>query len=73
MDVKFAFLNGELGNVFYIKKPKGFILLENRDYVCKLKKAVYGIKQDPREWFSRLHKYLSSKDIEEGPLTVIYT
>jgi hypothetical protein len=58
MDIKSSFLNGELEEEVYIDQPKGFQLSENVDYVCKLKKAVYGIKQDPRAWYSRLDKYL---------------
>jgi hypothetical protein len=58
MDVKSSFLNGELEEEVYIEQPEGFQLSENIDYVCKLKKVVYGLKQDPRAWYSRLDKYL---------------
>ena len=44
MDVKYAFLNGKIEEEVYIEQPEGFLLLENRDYVCKLKKALYGLK-----------------------------
>ena len=43
MDVKLAFLSGELEKVC-IEQPEGFQLSENKDYVCRLKKALYGIK-----------------------------
>jgi hypothetical protein len=58
MDVKLAFLNGELEEEVYIKQPEGFQLSANVDYVCKLNKSLYGLKQDPRSWYSRLDKYL---------------
>jgi hypothetical protein len=58
MNVKSSFLNRELEEEVYIEQPEGFHLLENTYYVCKLKKALYGIKQAPREWYSRLDKYL---------------
>jgi hypothetical protein len=44
MDVKSTFLNGELEEEFYIKQPEGFLLSERKDYVCRLKKALYGLK-----------------------------
>jgi hypothetical protein len=58
MDVKSAFLNGELEEEVYIEQPEGFQLSKNTDYVCKLKKVVYGLKHDPRAWYSILDKYL---------------
>jgi hypothetical protein len=48
MDVKSTFLNGELEEEVYIKQTEGFELSENIDYVCKLKKALHGLKQAPR-------------------------
>ena len=44
MDVNSAFLNGELEEEVYIRQPEGFLLSENEDYVCRLKKALYGLK-----------------------------
>ena len=54
MDVKYAFLNGELEEEVYVEQPEGFLLSRNRDYVCKLKKELCGLKQAPRAWFSIL-------------------
>ena len=61
MDVKSAFLNGNLEEEVYIEQLEGFLLSENNDYVCKLKKALYGLKQAPRAWFSRLDSYLKQQ------------
>jgi hypothetical protein len=47
MDVKSVFLNGELEEEVYIEQPEGFQLSKNTDYVCKLKKDLYGLKQTP--------------------------
>lgn len=49
--VKSTFLNGELEEEVYIKQPKGFLLLEYGDYVCKLKKELHGLKKAPRSWY----------------------
>jgi hypothetical protein len=44
MDIKSTFLNGELEEEVYIEQIEGFQLSENTDYVCELKKALYGLK-----------------------------
>ena len=66
MDVKLAFLNGELEEEVYIEQPKGFKLSENKDYVCKLKRALYGLKQAHRAWYSRLDRYLQQQNFKRG-------
>ena len=58
MDVKSAFLNGNLEEEVYIEQPDGFLLGEDPNVVCRLKKALYGLKQAPRAWYSRLDTYL---------------
>ena len=65
MDVKSAFLNGNLEEEVYMEQPKGFSLIDKSDYVCKLKKALYGLKQAPRAWYSRLDKYLHDKGFKK--------
>jgi hypothetical protein len=44
MDFKSTFLNGYLEEEVYIEQPEGFSLTNNLDYLCKLKKALYGLK-----------------------------
>ena len=66
MDVKSAFLNGELKEEVYMEQPEGFNLAERKDFVCKLKKALYGLKQAPRAWYARLDHYLQQQGFKKG-------
>ena len=68
MDVKYAFLNGKLEEEIYIEQPEGFLLSENKDYVCKLKKELYGLKQPTTVWFSRLENYLKKQGFKRGAI-----
>eukprot|EP00253_Pinus_taeda_P027638 PITA_27638 len=68
MDVKSAFLNGELEEEVYIEQLEGFLLSEKEDYVCRLKKALYGLKQAPRAWYARLDGYLRQKGFKKGTI-----
>ncbi|GJR75913.1 retrovirus-related pol polyprotein from transposon TNT 1-94 [Tanacetum coccineum] len=51
MDVKSAFLNGKLKEEVYVKQSPGFESSEFFDYVCKLNKALYGLKHAPKAWY----------------------
>ena len=44
MDVKIAFLNGKIDEEVYIEQPEGFVTHGDKSHVCKLKKALYGLK-----------------------------
>uniref|UniRef100_A0AAV1TII3 Reverse transcriptase Ty1/copia-type domain-containing protein n=1 Tax=Peronospora matthiolae TaxID=2874970 RepID=A0AAV1TII3_9STRA len=48
MDVKTAFLNGSLNEDIYMDQPDGYLDATQPDYVCKLKRSLYGLKQSPR-------------------------
>jgi hypothetical protein len=58
MDVKSAFLNGELQEVVYVTQPPGFIVAGEETKVLRLSKALYGLRQAPRAWYAKLDTVL---------------
>nr|GEW60858.1 hypothetical protein [Tanacetum cinerariifolium] len=66
MDVKTAFLNGNLREEVYVSQPDGFVDPDNPNHVYKLKKALYGLKQAPRAWYDMLSSFLLSQDFSKG-------
>ncbi|GJW99472.1 retrovirus-related pol polyprotein from transposon TNT 1-94 [Tanacetum coccineum] len=66
MDVKTAFLNGELKEVVYVSQPEGFVDPDRPHRVYRLKKALYGLKQTPRAWYDTLSKFLLTQGFSKG-------
>ena len=58
LDVKSAFLNGDLLEEVYVSQPEGFVQESQRHKVYRLLKALYGLRQAPRAWYARLNKCL---------------
>ncbi|GJZ54786.1 retrovirus-related pol polyprotein from transposon TNT 1-94 [Tanacetum coccineum] len=66
MDIKMAFLNGELKEEVHVSQPEGFVDQDNPSHVYKLKKAMYGLKQAPRAWYDMMSSFLISQHFSKG-------
>ena len=65
MDVKNAFLHGDLQEEIYMKLPFGMTNSSPRD-VCKLKRSLYGLKQAPRDWFEKFRNTILSFSLTQS-------
>nr|GEU64628.1 copia protein [Tanacetum cinerariifolium] len=65
MDLKIAFLNGNLREEVYVSQPDGFVDQDNPNHVYKLKKALYVLKQALRAWYDMLSSFLISQDFSK--------
>ncbi|GJW42591.1 retrovirus-related pol polyprotein from transposon TNT 1-94 [Tanacetum coccineum] len=63
LDVKTAFLHGNLEEVIYMKHPPGY---KQGNKVCLLKKSIYGLKQSPRKWYRRFDEYMLSNGFKRS-------
>lgn len=59
LDVKTAFLHGDLDENIWMEQPTGFVVKNKDDWVCKLNKSLYGLKQSPRQWYKRFDAFIT--------------
>ena len=74
LDVKNAFLHGDLQEEVYMEIPPGFMNKQTSGKVCRLKKSLYGLKQTPRAWFDRFRRAICDMGYTQcnGDHTVFY-
>ena len=71
LDINNAFLQGTLSKEVYMSQPPGFIHPSFPNHVCKLNRAIYGLKQAIRAWYDEIRRYLLSKGFNP-PFLILY-
>jgi hypothetical protein len=66
MDVKTAFLNGDLLENVYMTQPKGFTIKGKEHMGCHMRKSIYRLKQVSRQWYLKFDKTIRSFDFKEN-------
>jgi len=66
LDCQNAFLHGNLHETNHMHQPLGFRDSRHPDYVCRLKKSLYGLKQVPRAWYQRFADYVTTIGFRHG-------
>jgi hypothetical protein len=66
MDVKIAFLNGDLLENVYMAQPKGFVMKGKEHMGCHLRKSIYGLKQTSRQLYLKFDETIRSFDFKEN-------
>ena len=62
LDIKTAFLHGDLDEEIFIKQPEGFKVKGKENMVYKLKKSLYELKQAPRQWYKKFDSFMMSQE-----------
>jgi len=66
LDVKTAFLHGDLEETIYMTQPEGYVEAGKENHVCRLKKSLYGLKQSPRQWYKRFDSFMLQNGYKRG-------
>nr|GEX36519.1 retrovirus-related Pol polyprotein from transposon TNT 1-94 [Tanacetum cinerariifolium] len=74
MDVKTAFLNGNLREAVYVSQSDVFVVPDNPNHVYKLRKSLYGLKQAPRAWSKHIdiRYHFIKKHVENGVIELYF-
>jgi len=61
LDVKTAFLHGDLQEETYMYQPEGSEVEGKKHMFCRLKKSLYCLKQAPKQWYKKFDSFMLSK------------
>lgn len=72
VNVKIAFLHGDLEEQIYMDQLEGFQVQGKENYVCKLKKLLYSLKQSPRQWYQCFDTVMASQGYTQSEYDILF-
>ena len=72
LDVKMAFLHGDLEEEIYMQQPQGYEVKGKENLVCRLKKSLYGLKQAPRQWYLKFDKFMTEQGYDRCHYDIVF-
>ena len=66
MDVKTAFLNGNIAETLYMVQPENFESNDSKQLVCKLERFIYSLKQTSKQWYRKFDQVITSFGFKEN-------
>jgi hypothetical protein len=61
LDVKTTFLHGDFEEDIYMQQPQGYKVKGKENLLCKLKKSLYGLNQDLRQWYLKFDRFMTEQ------------
>jgi hypothetical protein len=58
LDVKTAFLYGDLDEEIYMEQLEGLVHNHNKKFLCRIKKSLYGLRQSARQWYKKFDSFM---------------
>ena len=71
LDVKTAFLYGDLEEEIYLEQPEGFVVVGHETEVCRLKRSIYGLKQASHIWSARFSGFLHQQEFKQSDADLV--
>jgi len=67
LDIKIAFLCGRLEKDILMQQLEDFEVEGKKNYVCRLKRSLFGLEQSPRQWYKRFNEFIISYEYIRSP------
>ena len=72
LNVKTTFLHGELEEEIYMQQPEGFMMKGKENFICRLRKNLYSLKQAPRQWYKKFESFMLEHGFHKTQVITVF-